>query len=106
MIPFMKNTGCPIITLLLSFANQRSLRLIKQNNPQRKALVLNYKGRVNADLGEKEKATGYYLRARDEVKKTKDYRLNFLIHANLGMDSAMSAIQEAYLAVILRQRNC
>lgn len=77
---------------------------IKQTDPQRKALVLNYKGRVNADLGEAEKATEYYLQARDEVKKTNDYQLSFLIHANQGMlyayrslnDLAMSAIQEAY----------
>lgn len=77
---------------------------IKKEDPNRKALVLNYEGRVNEDLGEVEKATEFYLRAADEVKKTEDYRLGYLIHSNLGMIYAyrginvegLSAFQKAH----------
>lgn len=77
---------------------------IKKEDPNRKALVLNYEGRVNEDMGEVEKATEFYLRAADEVKKTEDYRLGYLIHSNLGMIYAyrginvegLSAFQKAH----------
>lgn len=77
---------------------------IKKEDPNRKALVLNYEGRVNEDLGEVEKATEFYLRAADEVKKTEDNQLSFLIHSNLGMiyayrrinDLCLLAFQEAH----------
>ena len=57
---------------------------IKRDDPHRKALTLNYEGRVNEDLGEEEKAAGYYLQARDMADKTDDYELRFLIASNLG----------------------
>lgn len=57
---------------------------MKQKDPQRKALVLNYEGRVNEDLGEVERATEFYLQAADEVKYSRDYRLEHLIYSNLG----------------------
>ncbi|WP_456086829.1 tetratricopeptide repeat protein [Parabacteroides sp.] len=77
---------------------------MKQEDPNRRALVLNYEGRVNEDLGEVEKATEFYLRAADEVKKTEDYRLGYLINSNLGMiyayrglnQEGLLAFQEAY----------
>lgn len=57
---------------------------MKQDDPQRKALVLNYEGRVNEDLGDVERATEFYLQAADEVKQSRDYRLEHLIYSNLG----------------------
>lgn len=57
---------------------------MKEEDPQRKALVLNYEGRVNEDLGEVERATEFYLQAADEVKQSRDYRLEHLIYSNLG----------------------
>lgn len=77
---------------------------MKQDDPQRKALAANYKGRINEDMGDVEKATQYFLEASFEVEKTKDYQLGFLIYSNLGMiylyrsldEYAMTALQKAY----------
>lgn len=76
---------------------------MKQKDMLRKALVLNYEGRVNEDLGEIEKATLFYLQASDAGKQTDDYRLRFLIESNLGTiylyrslhKEAMEALLEA-----------
>ena len=76
----------------------------EQDDPQRKALAANYQGRINEDLGEVEKATQYYLEAISEVEKTKDYRLAYFIHSNLGMlylyrslsEYAANPLQKAY----------
>lgn len=94
---YIKHTSDSLINVAYDY-------FMKQEDPNRKALVLNYKGRVNEDLGEVEKATEFYLRAADEMKKTEDYRLGYLIHSNLGMiyayrglnQEGLLAFQEAY----------
>lgn len=75
---YIKHTSDSLINVAYDY-------FIKKEDPYRKSLVLNYEGRVNEDLGEIEKATEFYLRAADEVEKTKDYRLGYLINSNLGM---------------------
>ena len=67
-----------------SLINIASGYFMKQNDPYRKALVLNYQGRVNEDSGGVEKATSFYLQARDMASGTDDYKLRFLIASNLG----------------------
>lgn len=77
---------------------------MKQDDPQRKALAANYKGVVNKNIGDVEKATQHFLEASFEIEKTKDYQLAFLIYSNLGMiylyrsldEYAMTALQKAY----------
>lgn len=75
---------------------------MKQEDPHRRALVLNYEGRVNEDLQEVEKATEFYLRAADEVAKTDDYRLGYLINSNLGMIYARRRLNEESLSSFLK----
>lgn len=94
---YVKHTSDSLINVAYNY-------FMKQEHPNRSALVLNYEGRVNEDLGEVEKATEFYLRAADEVKKTEDYRLGYLINSNLGMiyayrglnEECLSAFQEAH----------
>lgn len=57
---------------------------MKQDDPWRKALVLNYEGRVNEDMEEIEKATRFYLEGCDIAQQTDDYKLRFLLTSNLG----------------------
>lgn len=57
---------------------------MQQADPWRKALVLNYEGRVNEDMGEIEKATRFYLEGCDMARQTDDYKLRFLVTSNLG----------------------
>lgn len=72
---------------------------MKQNDMERKALTLNYKGRVKEDLGQIEEATSYFLAARDAVRQTSDYRLGFLVHSNWGHICAYRQLyKEAMLA--------
>lgn len=77
---------------------------MKQDDPHRKALVLNYEGRVNEDLQEAIEATQFYLQARDMASQTGDYKLRFLIESNMGIlylyrslyPQAEQAIKDAY----------
>lgn len=48
---------------------------MKQNNPQRKAMVLYYKGVLYEKADKKNEAQESYLKAIEEVEKTKDYQL-------------------------------
>ena len=75
---YIKHTSDSLIKVAYDY-------FICRDDPHRRALVLNYEGRVNEDLGEMEKATEFYLRAGDEVQKTEDYDLGYLIYTNLGM---------------------
>lgn len=78
---------------------------MKQDDPQRRALVLNYEGVINESaFNDVEKATQFYLMANEEIAKTKDYQLGFLINNSLGNiyayrhmpEYAMQAFQKAY----------
>lgn len=84
---YIKHTSDSLINVAYDY-------FMKQEYLNRKALVLNYEGRVNEDLGEVEKATEFYLRAADEVEKTEDYRLGYLINSNLGMIYAYRGLNE------------
>lgn len=77
---------------------------MRQDDPQRKAMVLYYKGALDMEFGEAEKATPYYLEAAKEVEKTKDYQLAHLVYGGLGdiyiyrslRDYAEKAFEESY----------
>lgn len=88
---YVKHTSDSLINVAYDY-------FIKQEDPNRRALALNYEGRVNEDLGEVEKATEFYLRAADEVEKTEDYRLGYLINSNLGMIYAYRGLNEECLS--------
>ncbi|WP_308595926.1 tetratricopeptide repeat protein [uncultured Parabacteroides sp.] len=89
---YVKHTSDSLINVAYDY-------FMKREDPHRRALVLNYEGRVNEDLREVEKATKFYLRAADEVKDTEDYRLGYLINSNLGMIYAYRGLnQEGLLA--------
>lgn len=94
---YIKHTSDSLINVAYDY-------FISRDNLLLRALVLNYEGRVNEDLGEMEKATEFYLRAGDEVLKTEDYDLGNLIYSNLGMiytrrglnKESLSFFQRAY----------
>ena len=54
------------------------------DNAERKALALYLKGGIKHEAKQNKEAQSFYLKAKDEVEKTDNYRLGFLIHANLG----------------------
>ena len=87
---YIKHTSDSLINVAYDY-------FIRRDDPHRRALVLNYEGRVNEDLGEMEKATEFYLRAGDEVLKTEDYDLGNLIYSNLGMVYAYRSLNEECL---------
>lgn len=94
---YMDHTSDSLINIAYEY-------FMEQDDSHRKALVLNYAGRVNEDLGEIEKATELYLQASDEIEKTGDYRLGYLINSNLGIiyayrslyDLSLQALQKAH----------
>lgn len=94
---YIKHTSDSLINVAYDY-------FISRDNLLLRALVLNYEGRVNEDLGEMEKATEFYLRAGDEVLQTEDYELGNLIYSNLGMiytrrglnKESLSFFQRAY----------
>lgn len=57
---------------------------MKQDNPQRKAMVLYYKGVLYEKADKKNEAQESYLKAIEEVEKTKDYQLAHLIYSSIG----------------------
>lgn len=79
---------------------------MKQNDMERKALTLNYKGRVNEDLGQIEEATNYFLAARDAIRQTSDYRLGFLVHSNLGHIYAYRGLYEEAMLAFREANQC
>lgn len=94
---YKKHTSDSLINIAYDY-------FMKQDDPQRKALAANYKGVVNKNIGDVEKATQHFLEASFEIEKTKDYQLAFLIYSNLGMiylyrslsDYAMPVLQKSY----------
>ncbi len=58
---------------------------IRQDDPQRKALALYLKGALYGEWREADKALPYFLKAAEEVEKTKDYQLAHLIHLEIGV---------------------
>lgn len=87
-----------------SLINTALLFFEKQDDLNKKALALYYKGKVADDLQNGEEAIFYYLQAKDLAKEIKDYKLLQIICANLGMiyayrnlnDQALPEIKEAY----------
>lgn len=77
---------------------------MKCDDPHWKALAYNYKGVVSEGLGDVEGAIQNYLKAINEVEKTKDYQLAYLIYSNLGIaytyrslnEYAIESLQKAY----------
>ncbi len=53
---------------------------MKQGDTQRKALALYYKGAICKEQQQIEEAHKYFLQAAEEVEKTTDYQLGYLIH--------------------------
>ena len=103
---YIKHTSDSLINVAYDY-------FIRRDDPHRRALVLNYEGRVNEDLGEMEKATEFYLRAGDEVLKTENYDLGNLIYSNLGMvytyrnlnEEGLDAFQKAHELAKLSKDN-
>ena len=56
----------------------------KTDDAERKALALYLKGGIKHEEKLYEEAQAYYLKAKDEIEKTDNDRLGFLIYANLG----------------------
>lgn len=57
---------------------------MKKGNAQRKAMVLYYKGILYGKANNMNEAQASYLKAIEEVEKTKDYQLAHLIYSNIG----------------------
>ena len=67
---------------------------IKGHNAQRKALALYHKAVLYKEKNQVDKALPYYLQASEEVVKTQDYRLAYLIHSHIGMIYAHRKLHE------------
>ena len=77
---------------------------INQDNAQRKALALYYKGILCHESHHAEDALSFYLEATAEIEKTIDYQLGFLINSEIGLmylyrklnDYAMEYFEKAH----------
>ena len=77
---------------------------INQDNAQRKALALYYKGILCHESHHAEDALSFYLEATTEIEKTNDYQLGFLINSAIGLmylyrklnDYAMEYFEKAH----------
>lgn len=77
---------------------------INQDNAQRKALALYYKGILCHESHHAEDALSFYLEATAEIEKTNDYQLVFLINSEIGLmylyrklnDYAMEYFEKAH----------
>ena len=77
---------------------------INQDNAQRKALALYYKGILCHESHHAEDALSFYLEATTEIEKTNDYQLGFLIISEIGLmylyrklnDYAMEYFEKAH----------
>ena len=75
-----------------------------QDNAQRKALALYYKGILCHESHHAEDALSFYLEATTEIEKTNDYQLGFLINSEIGLmylyrklnDYAMEYFEKAH----------
>lgn len=66
-----------------SLVNAAYMYFEKTDNAERKALSSYIKGGISGDNGDTDKEQELYLKAKDEIKKTNNYRLGFLITSNL-----------------------
>jgi len=57
---------------------------MEKGDAQRRAMVLYYRAALYREENKMEEAQEYYLKAIDEIEKTEDYLLAYLIHAGLG----------------------
>ena len=57
---------------------------LENGDAQRKALALYYRAALYNEEKKVEEAQDFYLKAADEVKKTEDYQLGYLIYAGLS----------------------
>lgn len=77
---------------------------INQDNAQRKALALYYKGILCHESHHAEDSLSFYLEATAEIEKTNDYQLGFLINSEIGLmylyrklnDYAMEYFEKAH----------
>ena len=77
---------------------------INQDNAQRKALALYYKGILCHESHHAEDALSFYPEATTEIEKTNDYQLGFLINSEVGLmylyrklnDYAMEYFEKAH----------
>ena len=77
---------------------------INQDNAQRKALALYYKGILCHESHHAEDALSFYLEATTEIEKTNDYQLGSLINSEIGLmylyrklnDYAMEYFEKAH----------
>ena len=77
---------------------------INQDNAQRKALALYYKGILCHESHHAEDALSFYLEATTEIEKTNDYQLGFVINSEIGLmylyrklnDYAMEYFEKAH----------
>ena len=70
---------------------------INQDNAQRKALALYYKGILCHESHHAEDALSFYLEATTEIEKTNDYQLGFLINSYRKLnDYAMEYFEKAH----------
>lgn len=77
---------------------------INQDNAQRKALALYYKGILCHESHHAEDALSFYLEATTEIEKTNDYQLGFLINSEIRLmylyrklnDYAMEYFEKAH----------
>lgn len=77
---------------------------INQDNAQRKALALYYKGILCHESHHAKDALSFYLEATTEIEKTNDYQLGFLINSEIGLmylyrklnDYAMEYFEKAH----------
>lgn len=95
---YVIQTSDSLISVALSYFE-------KQVAPLRKAQACFYAGQIQRDMKNDDKATQYYVRARDEIKKTTDYRFACLISSNLGMLYAFRPELKEEAKVILLEAN-
>lgn len=67
---------------------------MKQGDAQRKALALYYKGAICKEQQQIEEAHEYFLQAAEEVEKTTDYQLGYLIYGELANTYAYQDLNE------------
>lgn len=86
---------------------------MKQEDAQRKALVLYLKGEICYDHKEIEEAQKFFLKATDYAEKTDDYQLCHLVNAQLGniyvrrsyKEYALEAFSKAYQYALQSQNS-
>ncbi len=85
-----------------NFVNQSSDSLINiasdyfmnQDDPQRKALTLYYKGALYDEWGNIEEALHYYMEAEKYAVQTEDYQLCYLIYVGIGQINAYRGLTD------------